>query len=202
MARRGRVPKKRSTEAGGVDGGQRQEQGEPCAASPHQTLALSHLVQQGALAVEEPLGGAVALEDEEGDPQRKDGEQQQDGQHHRSRVHGPLPSIVHLDDDDLFAFFILAAARAAAHPVPEHGLGVARLHLQLLVVELPVAVPLVEIGESCGARNRRTGGEEKKRELSRDAGRKGKRHTAVREKWGTTTGASPPHFPALAQLGQ
>lgn len=110
----------------------------------------SDLVQQGTLAVEQPLRSPVAPEEEDRQAHGQHQEEQQHGQHHGGRAHGPAALLVHLNDDHLrllLSPLVWLAPRRAAHPVPQCGLGVARLHLQLLVVEFPVFVPLVEVSE-------------------------------------------------------
>lgn len=59
---------------------------------------------------------------------------------------------VHVVEGQLAVAAVALAAGAlhvglvAAHPVAQDGLGVSGFHRQLLVVELPVLLPLVEVG--------------------------------------------------------
>lgn len=109
-------------------------------------LLCLHLVQQGSLAVEEASRRAVLPEEQKRSQGDHNQHQKEDGDHHGQGI-GPALRI------RLFAT-LLGVLVVAAHPVFEHRLGVAGLHLQVLVVKLPVLVGFVEIGVSCGNRAR------------------------------------------------
>lgn len=83
----------------------------------------SDFVEQGALAIEQSLGGPVAPEEEDHEAHSQHQEQQQQhGQHHGGHTHGPTARLVHLDDNDLrllLCAFVWPASRWAAHPVPQ-----------------------------------------------------------------------------------
>ena len=114
--------------------------------NPPPSLCL-HLVQEGSLAVEEASRRAVLPEEQK----RSQGDHNQHQQEERDD-HGGRPGaalrFVHLDDDHLPFPTLLGLIAFAAHPVTEYGLGVAGLHLHVLVVELPVLVGFVEVGVS------------------------------------------------------
>lgn len=108
----------------------------------HPSLRL-HLVQQRSLTVEEASGRAVLPEEQKRSKREQHQHQQEEGNHHARH---PGASFRFLDDDHRPTLLGLLAV--AAHPVAQHRLGVARLHLHVLVVELPVLVRLVEVSVS------------------------------------------------------
>lgn len=110
--------------------------------APSRLFSLD-LVQEGALAVEQAARVAVSVEEEQHAQGAEDAGQQEEGQHHG---HGPV-LLLGLDDDHLLVHAVpLGVLALAAHPAAQHRLGEARLHPQVLVVELPVLVALVEVG--------------------------------------------------------
>lgn len=103
-----------------------------------------HLVQEGSLAVEEASRCPV-LPEEQKRPQSGQNQHQQEERDHHSDRSGTALRFIHLDDDHLLVPPLLGLLAVAAHPVSEHRLGVAGLHLHVLVVELPIFVGFVEV---------------------------------------------------------
>lgn len=135
----------------------------PCSA----TTSSSHPLLHGALAVQYVALRALPPELENGVEEDHHAQRQHtgDGDGHgllRAPRGAPLDHHVHV------AVVIVALLRhrgapvplvirrqaVAAHEVPENGPRVAGLHAQQLVVELPVLLPLVKVGEACRERQR------------------------------------------------
>ena len=88
--------------------------------------------------------------------QHQDAQRQNAGDHHGDGVDRRWDVVdghhdVHVVEGQLAVSAVTFAARAlhvrlvATHPVAQDGLGVSGFHRQLLVVELPVLLPLVEV---------------------------------------------------------
>lgn len=88
--------------------------------------------------------------------QHQDAQRQNAGDHHSDGVDSRGHIVdghhdVHIVKGQLAVSAVTLAAGAlhvrllAAHPVTQDGLGVSGFHRQLLVVELPVLLPLVEV---------------------------------------------------------
>lgn len=100
---------------------------------------------------------SFVLELKDGVHQHQDAQRQDARDHHGDGVDRRRDVVdghhdVHVVEGQLPVAAVTLAARAldvglvAAHPVAQDGLGVSGLHRQLLVVELPVLLPLVEVG--------------------------------------------------------
>lgn len=106
---------------------------------------------------------SFVFELKDGVHQDQDAQRQDAGNHHGDGIDRRWDIIdghhdVHIVEGQLAVTAVSIATGSlhvrlvAAHPVTQDGLWVSGFHRQLLVVELPVILPLVEVGVVCGGR--------------------------------------------------
>lgn len=117
------------------------------AAGPSLSYPLLHRV----FVVGDVLLHAFVLELKDGVDQDQDAEREDAGDHHGDGVDGARHVVdghhdVHVVEGQMPVFVLLHLRLVAAHPVLQDGLGVAGLHVQFLVIKLPIILAFVEIG--------------------------------------------------------
>lgn len=107
-----------------------------------------NLVEQRTVTVEEASRGAVAPEEQQSPQSDKHtGQKKERDDNGCGSSHGSAFWLVHLNDEHFLigANPLLGLLSFTAHPVSQDRFGVAWLHLQMLVVKLPVLISLVEV---------------------------------------------------------
>lgn len=134
---------------------------DPTEPLPHGTgsYPLLHGVFVEVLSQHGALPGPFVFKLDDGVDQHQDAQGQDAGDHHRDGVDRGGDAVeghhdVHVVRGQLAVSTVptgaLQVGLEAAHPVPENRPGIPRLNPQLLVVEPPVVLFLVEVGVNCG----------------------------------------------------